>query len=77
MVFIGYAAGAKVWRFYDPESRRVHVSRDAVFQEHSSWEWSKADDDDLQRRSDFVIDYVHDAEIDDLPLPITPGKGKS
>lgn len=37
MVYIGYEPGAKVWHFYDPVARRVHVSRDAVFQEHESW----------------------------------------
>jgi hypothetical protein len=33
MVFIGYKPGSKAWRFYNPVTRRVHVSRDAVFEE--------------------------------------------
>ena len=32
-VFISYKQGVKVWRFYDPATRRVVVSRDAVFDE--------------------------------------------
>jgi transposase InsO family protein len=33
MVFIGYELGSKAWRFYNPVTRRVHVSRDTVFEE--------------------------------------------
>jgi hypothetical protein len=33
MVFIGYEPGFKAWRFYNPVTRHVHVSRDAVFEE--------------------------------------------
>jgi hypothetical protein len=32
-VFISYKQGVKVWRFYDPATRRAVVSRDAVFDE--------------------------------------------
>lgn len=31
MVFVGYESGSKAWRFYDPNTRRVHVSRDVLF----------------------------------------------
>jgi transposase InsO family protein len=37
MVFIGYEPGSKAWRFYNPVTRRVHVSRDAVFEEDRAW----------------------------------------
>jgi hypothetical protein len=32
-VFIGYESGSKAWRFYNPSTKRVHVSRDVVFEE--------------------------------------------
>lgn len=41
MVFIGYEAGSKAYRVYDPVTRRVHVTRDAVFDEAASWDWGK------------------------------------
>ncbi|KAF0899185.1 hypothetical protein E2562_015550 [Oryza meyeriana var. granulata] len=31
MVFVGYETGSKAYRVYDPETRRVHVTRDVVF----------------------------------------------
>jgi hypothetical protein len=33
MVMIGYEAGSKAYRVYDPVANRVHVTRDAVFEE--------------------------------------------
>jgi hypothetical protein len=33
VAFIGYQDGSKAYRFYDPVTKRVHVSRDAVFDE--------------------------------------------
>jgi hypothetical protein len=31
MVFMGYEHGTKAWRFFDPATDPIHVSRDAVF----------------------------------------------
>jgi hypothetical protein len=40
MVFIGYEPGSKAWQLYDPMTRWVHVSRDAIFEEDRAWTWS-------------------------------------
>jgi hypothetical protein len=32
-IFIGYEPGSKAYRVYDPMTRRMHVSRDLVFEE--------------------------------------------
>jgi len=39
VVFIGYQDGSKAYRFNDPSSERVHVARDAVFDEDARWDW--------------------------------------
>jgi hypothetical protein len=39
VVFIGYQDGSKAYRFYDPTTERVHISRDAVFDESARWDW--------------------------------------
>jgi transposase InsO family protein len=55
MVFIGYEPGSKAWRFYNPALRRVHVSRDAVFEEDRAWEWCAEDVGDGEP---FQVEYV-------------------
>jgi hypothetical protein len=60
MIFVGYESGSKVYRFYDPNSRRVIVSRDAVFSEDGEWKWSSADINDSGHQESFVIDYTEE-----------------
>jgi hypothetical protein len=36
MIFIGYELGSKAYRVYDPVNKKVHVSRDIVFDEQAS-----------------------------------------
>ncbi|KAF0901918.1 hypothetical protein E2562_011758 [Oryza meyeriana var. granulata] len=45
VIFIGYQSGSKAYRFYDPATERVHVSRDAIFDESARWEWADASTD--------------------------------
>jgi hypothetical protein len=33
MIFVGYEKGTKVYRAYDPMSKKVHITRDVVFDE--------------------------------------------
>jgi hypothetical protein len=37
MIFVGYKSGSKVYRAYDPIMKRVHVTRDVVFDEQAQW----------------------------------------
>ncbi|WVZ82883.1 hypothetical protein U9M48_030091 [Paspalum notatum var. saurae] len=82
MVFVGYEVGTKAWRFYNPVTRRVHVSGDAVFEENRPWDWGDdkgagpGDDDEP-----FCVEFVtaggtrHQAGVaPDTPLatPVPP-----
>jgi hypothetical protein len=40
MIFIGYEPGSKAYGVYDPVSKKVHVSRDVIFDESAQWDWS-------------------------------------
>jgi hypothetical protein len=55
MVFIGYEPGSKAWRFYNLVTRRVHVSRDAVFEEDRAWSW---DEDEIGDDEPFQVKYI-------------------
>jgi hypothetical protein len=55
MVFIGYEPGSKAWRFYNPVTRRVHVSSDAVFEEDRAWSWNE---DEIGDDEPFRVEYI-------------------
>src|SRR3954454_16685101 len=43
MVMLGYEPGSKAYRLYDPVKKRIHVSRDVVFNEGEGWKWGELD----------------------------------
>jgi hypothetical protein len=53
MVFVGYEPRSKAYRVYDPTTRRVHISRDVVFDEATQWTWSAEDDGEP---GDFTVE---------------------
>jgi hypothetical protein len=60
MVFLGYEAGSKAYRLYDPRVWRVVVSRDVVFDEAASWSGQNSSDREAARGagdSPFTIEY--------------------
>lgn len=44
-IFLGVSDESKAWRLYDPTSKKIIVSRDVVFEEGKSWDWSKSDEE--------------------------------
>ena len=41
MVFIGYETGTKGYRVYDPVTKKLHISRDVIFEEGQAWNWKQ------------------------------------
>jgi len=39
-IFVGYEPGSKAYRLFDPTTRRVHISRDVMFDEGGQWSWA-------------------------------------
>ena len=69
-VFIGYEQGSKAWRFFDPASNRAIVSRDAVFEENTPWDWSAVENVDTSKvYTEFVIEHVAEEQE---PVDIGP-----
>jgi hypothetical protein len=60
MIFIGYESGSKVYRAYDPITKRVHVTRDVVFSEQAQWDWGSGGDDGKPGGGDdvFTVEYT-------------------
>jgi hypothetical protein len=38
MIFVGYESGSKAYHAYDPIIKRVHLTRDVVFDEQAQWD---------------------------------------
>jgi hypothetical protein len=41
MVFIGYETRTKGYRLYDPVAKKLHISRDVIFEESRAWKWNQ------------------------------------
>jgi hypothetical protein len=37
MIFMGYEAGSMAYHAYDPTTKRIHITRDVVFNEEAKW----------------------------------------
>ncbi|WVZ50183.1 hypothetical protein U9M48_001461 [Paspalum notatum var. saurae] len=68
MVLPGYEAGSKAYRMYDPVERRVVISRDVVFNESASWDWTEsgAGGDAQQQQAAVSSTFVIDEEVEEL-----------
>ncbi|WVZ52426.1 hypothetical protein U9M48_003481 [Paspalum notatum var. saurae] len=68
MVLLGYEAGSKAYRMYDPVERRVVISRDVVFNESASWDWTEsgAGGDAQQQQAAVSSTFVIDEEVEEL-----------
>jgi hypothetical protein len=59
MVFIGYetVAHSKAYRMYDPATKKVHISRDVVFEEEKAWRWDNEPDGANANNEPFVVEF--------------------
>lgn len=57
MVFIGYESGTKGYRFFDPSTKKLVISRDVIFYEKQSWDWANANSDAEQTSGSFIVHY--------------------
>lgn len=60
MVFIGYEPGTKGYRLYNPDTNRVVISRDVVFDEGRAWSWERGSKQEWTDTGGdpFVVEYV-------------------
>jgi hypothetical protein len=56
MVYLGVEDGSKAHRLYDPQTKRIAVSRDVVFEEAIPWEWDSV----YTEGSEFDVEDVMD-----------------
>jgi hypothetical protein len=66
MVYFGVEEGSKAHRLYDPQSKKIVVSRDVVFEENVSWDWTA----EVGENSEFVV-----IETEEEAIPQYMGTG--
>ena len=72
MIFVGYPAGTKGYRAFDPATGRVHITRDAVFDESARWDRSSPETPLKTFRADsFAVEHMV------LAPATTPGDGSA
>jgi hypothetical protein len=54
MMFVGYEPRSAAYRFYDPNTKHVCISRDVVFYEEGAWKWSVEQAAEMD--SEFIIE---------------------
>jgi hypothetical protein len=64
-IFIGYSSNSKAYKLYNPETKKVIISRDVTFDEGGMWNWSS------KSQKELIVtpnDYEEEAEnIDTTP----------
>jgi hypothetical protein len=59
MIFVGYEAGSKAYRVYNPVDGRVSVTRDAMILEDAQWNWDMELGGGRDGGSEeFVVEYL-------------------
>jgi hypothetical protein len=74
MIFIGYEPGSKAFRAYDPLTRKVHVTRDAIFDEQAQWDWAQGGERGEDANTDtFSVEMEYTTTVLDEPAAVLPG----
>ncbi|PNY01730.1 copia-type polyprotein, partial [Trifolium pratense] len=61
-VHLGLSEESKAYKLYDPERKKIIISRDVVFEESKGWNWNKSSDKKEEHSSNNEI--LSDEEID-------------
>ena len=83
MVFLGYEPGTKGYRLYDPDRRRLVISRDVLFEEDRAWEWEDPEDSTAETETFTVENFqstaagLTTAETEEEGTPGSMGSGDS
>lgn len=69
-IFIGYSEQSKAYKLYNPVTRRMVISRDVIFDENASWNWSTQEEGQSKKLMDEVIEDKENIHIpDNQPVP--------
>jgi hypothetical protein len=64
MVMIGYEAGTKAYRAYNPVNKKLVVTRNVLFEEEKSWNWSSTEPVEPISNEIFTVVYNDNLHAD-------------
>ena len=73
MIYFGSETGSKAYRMFDPDKKKICVSREVKFDEKQMWNWKKISNEN--ESSEFVIEHEFNEQIEDFnedSSPVTP-----
>ncbi|CAJ2653193.1 unnamed protein product [Trifolium pratense] len=71
-VLLGLSEESKAYKLYDPEKKKIIISRDVVFEENKGWNWNKISDKKQNQSSNDVLsdeEYSTSAPANDNEAP--------
>ncbi|KAK4422793.1 Retrovirus-related Pol polyprotein from transposon TNT 1-94 [Sesamum alatum] len=71
-IFVGYSFETKGYRFYNPETNKLLISCDVVFDDKSSWEWNKMRINEAIIQEDVGFTNLETLEGDENSYSSTP-----
>jgi hypothetical protein len=81
MVFIGYESGTKGYRFFDPSTGKLVISRDVIFEENQACDWNNAVATAQEETETFVVHFQKPDEnptiAEDAVFPAEENEGES
>jgi transposase InsO family protein len=66
MLFLGYEKGSKAYRVYNPVTKKLHVTRDAIFEEDKVWDWdTERGSPEGQKFVEFTAEFEeHETDVE-------------
>jgi hypothetical protein len=55
-IHLGVSEESKAYKLYDPEKKKIIISRDVVFEERKGWNWSNSDTKQVSDDDDSAVD---------------------
>jgi hypothetical protein len=79
MVFVGYEPGSAAYMCYDPLTKKVHISKDVIFEEEAKWDWSANQADGanseliIEEETEALPSIVYETSVQWQPAVVNAG----
>lgn len=75
VINLGKEPGTKGYRLYDPNNKRIYISRDVVFEETKCWSWDTEKEVEISQEESFIVPDLHSIETESMGQSYSPQNG--